>query len=171
MSSFSAFHSDGKVNLPMDVAREISKYNDQTSVIEKLKAENEEYVAEMARLRDIAQVNERRCEFLEQAYEMEDMFWDETHRTYDWAPALIGDAADFIILKRDIDNKNAKLLAGFERIQQAVEQSKAEYEQAVEQSKAEYEQAVEQSKAEYEQKKADIEWEVQELLDSLTLGP
>ena len=28
-----------KVNLPMDVAREISKYNDQTSVIEKLKAE------------------------------------------------------------------------------------------------------------------------------------
>ena len=28
-----------KVNLPMDVAREISKYNDQTSVIDKLKAE------------------------------------------------------------------------------------------------------------------------------------
>ena len=28
-----------KFNLPMDVAREISKYNDQTSVIEKLKAE------------------------------------------------------------------------------------------------------------------------------------
>jgi len=28
-----------KVNLSMDVAREISKYNDQTSVIEKLKAE------------------------------------------------------------------------------------------------------------------------------------
>ena len=34
-----------KVNLPMDVAREISKYNDQTSVIDKLKAENEKLKA------------------------------------------------------------------------------------------------------------------------------
>ena len=46
-----------KVNLPMDVAREISKYNDQTSVIEKLKAENEKLKA--------------------RAYDDLVMFWDE----------------------------------------------------------------------------------------------
>ena len=41
----------------MDVAREISKYNDQTSVIEKLKAENEKLKA--------------------RAYDDLVMFWDE----------------------------------------------------------------------------------------------
>jgi len=40
-----------KVNLPMDVAREISKYNDQTSVIDKLKAENEKLKAENEKLK------------------------------------------------------------------------------------------------------------------------
>jgi len=48
----------------MDVAREISKYNDQTSVIEKLKAENEKLKAENEKLKA-------------RAYDDLVMFWDE----------------------------------------------------------------------------------------------
>ena len=51
-----------------------------------------------------------------------------------WSSALVGitvGVAGFIILKRVIDNENAKLQADVERVKQAQKQSKAEYEQKI----------------------------------------
>ena len=59
-----------KVNLPIDVAREISKYNDQTSVIEKLKAE----------LADQKAKTDKYAEYLFRALDEDDMFMKEEEK-------------------------------------------------------------------------------------------
>ncbi len=63
-----------KVNLPMDVAREISKYNDQTSVIEKLKAE----------LADQKAKTYAYAEYLFRALDEDDMFMQEEQNDDDY---------------------------------------------------------------------------------------